>query len=105
MIDRAGWPGTAAELEMVLERAADAITVQSADGALIYANQSAAAAMGFANVDELLATPASEIVHRFAILDESGNELPWSDLPSRRALAGETGPPRIVRFRRRDTGE
>jgi len=28
VIERAGWPGTAAELEMVLERAADAFTVQ-----------------------------------------------------------------------------
>ena len=105
MIDRAGWPGTAAELEMVLERAADAITVQREDGELIYANRAAAAAMGFDSPEQLLTTPASEILDRFAILDESGKELPWSDLPSRRALAGETGPPRIVRFRRRDDGE
>lgn len=105
MIDRAGWPGTAAELEMVLERAADAITVQGPDGELVYANHSAAEAMGFASAAELLMTPASDLLDRFAILDESGNELPWSDLPSRRALAGESGPPRIVRFRRRDNGE
>jgi PAS domain S-box-containing protein len=105
VIDRAGWPGTAAELEMVLERAADAITVQGPDGELVYANHSAAEAMGFASAAELLMTPASDLLDRFAILDESGNELPWSDLPSRRALAGESGPPRIVRFRRRDNGE
>jgi PAS domain S-box-containing protein len=105
VIDRAGWPGTAAELEMVLERAADAITVQGPDGELVYATHSAAEAMGFANAAELLATPASDLLDRFAILDESGKELPWSDLPSRRALAGESGPPRIVRFRRRDSGE
>jgi PAS domain S-box-containing protein len=104
VIERAGWPGTAAELEMVLERAADAITVQGPDGQLLYANQSAATTMGFESATELLATPLPGLVERFELLAEDGSELPWSDLPSRRALAGEAGPPSVVRFRRRASG-
>jgi PAS domain S-box-containing protein len=104
VIERAGWPGTAEELETILERAANAITVQGPDGQLVYANQAAAATMGFADAAELLSTPLTGLQERFELLDEAGDHLPWTDLPSRRALAGETGPPRIVRFRRRDTG-
>ena len=105
MIERAGWPGTAADLEMVLERAANAITVQALDGEVLYANRSAAAAMGFDSPTELATTPLADVLERFELLDEDGNELPWSDLPSRRAFEGETGPPSVVRFRRRDTGQ
>jgi PAS domain S-box-containing protein len=105
VIDRAGWPGTAAELEMVLESAADAITVQGPDGQLVYANRAAAETMGFDSATDLLATPLSRVLDHFELLDEAGNELPWTDLPSRRALAGETGTPRVVRFRRRDNGK
>lgn len=105
MIDRAGWPGTAAELEMVLESAADAITVQGPDGQLVYANRAAAETMGFDSATDLLATPLSRVLDHFELLDEAGNELPWTDLPSRRALAGETVTPRVVRFRRRDNGK
>jgi PAS domain S-box-containing protein len=104
VIDRGGWPGTAADLETVLERAADAITVQGPDGQLLYANHSAAMTMGFETATELLRTPFPRLVERFELLAEDGSELPWSALPSRRALAGETGPPSVVRFRRRDSG-
>ena len=97
MIDRAGWPGTAEELEMVLERAADAITVQGPDGQLVYANRSAAETMGFESAADLLSTPLTALIDHFELLDEMGNALPWTDLPSRRALTGEIVPPRIVR--------
>jgi PAS domain S-box-containing protein len=90
---------------MVLERAADAITVQGPDGQLLYANHSAATTMGFESATELLTTPLPRVLERFELVDEDGSPLPWSELPSRRALAGETGPPSIVRFRRRDNGQ
>lgn len=95
----ARWPGTARELALVLDRAADAITVQGPDGHLIYANEAAARIMGFDTPAQLLTTPLPEVMQRFELLDERGNPLPLEALPSRRALAGETGPASVVRFR------
>jgi PAS domain S-box-containing protein len=104
-IERARWPGTATQLEIVLEQAADAITVQGSDGQLVYANRSAARTLGYATPAELLATPLLRIMDRFELLDERGEPLPLTALPSRRALGGETPPAAVVRFRSRDTGE
>jgi len=101
----ARWPGTPAELETVVRRAADAITVQGPDGALLFANDAAAATMGFADADELLRTPLAQVLDRFELVDDAGAPLPLSALPSRRALAGEAGPPTVVRFRVRATGQ
>ena len=92
------FPGHA-ELEMVLMRAADAITVQSSDGSLVYANLAAARTLGFDSPEALLATPIREVMGRFELLDEEGSPLPVDQLPSRRALAGQSGEPSVVRFR------
>ena len=91
-------PGQA-ELETVLLHAADAITVQAPDGSLVYANLAAARTLGFESPEALLATPIREVMSRFELLDEEGHPLPLDALPSRRALAGGTGPPSVVRFR------
>ncbi len=91
-------PGQAG-LETVLLHAADAITVQAPDGSLVYANLAAARTMGFESPEALLATPIREVMSQFELLDEDGRPLPLDELPSRRALAGGSGPPGIVRFR------
>ena len=92
------FPGQA-ELEMVLMQAADAITVQASDGSLVYANLAAARTLGFESPEALLATPIREVMSRFELLDEEGSPLPVDQLPSRRALAGQSGEPSVVRFR------
>jgi PAS domain S-box-containing protein len=89
------------QLEAVLRHAADAITVQRPDGTLAYANLAAARALGYESPEELLATPLREVMSRFELLDEDGQPLPPDRLPGRRALAGETGSPQVVRFRSR----
>ena len=56
--EAAGWPRSPADLEEVLRYAGDAITVQGPDGSLLYANQAAAAQMGFDDPSELVDHPA-----------------------------------------------
>ena len=92
------FPGQS-ELELVLRHAADAITVQASDGSLVYANLAAARTLGFDSPETLLATPIREVMSRYELLDEEGSPLSLERLPGRRALAGPSGPPSVVRFR------
>ncbi|TML36963.1 MAG: GAF domain-containing protein [Actinobacteria bacterium] len=90
------------ELQAILDGVADAVTAQRPDGELVYANDAAVRTLGFSSVDELLATPVSEVTARFEFLDEDGNRVPIEALPGRRALSGERSPePLLGRFRRR----
>jgi PAS domain S-box-containing protein len=92
-------------LATILDHVADGVTVQAPGGRLIYANTAAALALGFASPAELLAAPLSEILGRFALFDEAGEPLPLSQLPGRRALAGEAEPSVTIRFHNVATGE
>ena len=99
------WRPATAELQAVLLHAADAITVQRPDGTLAYANLAAARALGYDSPADVLATPLRELMSRFELLDEDGAPMTADRLPGRRAMAGETGPPQVVRFRMRETGD
>ena len=91
--------------ESILRGVPEGITVQSDDGRLVYANDAAARAMGFADAAALLATPVRETMERFEILDTQLSPLPFDRLPGRRALAGEEAPMELVAYRTRETGE
>ncbi len=99
------WRPATAELEAILLHAADAITVQRPDGTLAYANLAAARSLGFESPAELLATPLRDVMSRYELLDEDGAPMNVERLPSRRAMAGATGPPEVVRFRTVATGD
>ena len=94
-----------AQMSAALGSLAEAVTVQDADGALVYANEAAARALGFDSPDELLATSPLEIVGRFESFNEDGSPLRMEQLPGRLVLAGERPEPLVVRSIRRDTGE
>ena len=94
-----------AQLEAILRGVADAVTAQAPDGRLLFANDAAAASLGFASPAELMSAPIATILGRFEILQEDGRPFPPEALPGRRALAGEEGAESLVRFRVRDTGE
>ena len=83
----------------------EAVTIQDADGSLLYANEAAAKALGFASPEELLATPPREIIDAWEGRHEDGRPLRTEDLPGRRVLAGETPEPLLLRARHRQTGE
>src|SRR5438094_217345 len=59
----------------------------------------AARITGFASADEMRATPAAEIAHRFEMLNEAGQPFPSDQLPGCRALLGEPSPSVLLRYR------
>ena len=104
--------GLFAELEAVegrlttaLDSLAEAITIQDETGALVYANDAAAAALGFASGAQLLATPLREIVDAYDSFHEDGSPLRMDELPGRQVLEGRTPEPLLVRAVNRRTGE
>ena len=76
------------ELEAILRQVADGITVQDADGSLVYANDAAAKLIGFATAGQLIGTPVAEVLSRFDMFDEHGRPFPLERLPGRLALSG-----------------
>jgi PAS domain S-box-containing protein len=93
------------DLEAIVEGVADAVTAQSPDGRLVYANDAAVRLLGYASAAELLAAPLTEIRDRFEMLDDDGRQIPLDRLPGRRALAGERPPPLTVRYRHHESDE
>ena len=92
-------------LTTALGTLAEAVTIQDDRGALVYANDAAAMALGFASAEELLATPPRQIVDAYESFNEDGSPLRLEQLPARRLMAGETPGPLVVRAINRRTGE
>ena len=91
---------------VVVHTLAEAVTMNDADGRLVYANRAAVELLGFADLDELLTTDPLDVMDRFAVYDEAGRPVGLADLPSERLLAGEPDPgPLLVRNVIRATGE
>jgi PAS domain S-box-containing protein len=93
--DRLGW---------ILEAIDAGITVQDAQLRLVFANQEAAELCGWSSPEEMLAASPEASLDRFEIINESGAPLDPSELPGRRALAGERPEPLVVGFRDRRSG-
>ena len=92
-----------ADFEAILKQVADGITVQDADGALVYANDAAAMLAGFGSAAEFLAAPIAEVMRRFEMIDEDGNPFPIERLPGRLALQGVASE-QVIRYRETATG-
>jgi PAS domain S-box-containing protein len=88
----------------ILEVLGEAVTVQTADGRMVYANTAAARLVGCATPEELLSTAATELTERFEITDADGHPVSYEDLPGVRLLAGLDAPPLLTRSRHRATG-
>jgi PAS domain S-box-containing protein len=93
------------QLQAILSGVADAVTAQAPDGRLLFANDAALELLGFESFEELQSAPGSWIEDRFEILDEHNEPIDITQLPGRRALAGEEEAVDVVRFRLRATGE
>ena len=93
-----------ARLSAALGSLAEAVTVQDTTGTLVYANDAAAALLGFDSAEELLATPPGQIVDRYASFTEDGRPLRIDDLPGRRVLAGKDPGSLVLRTVNRATG-
>jgi PAS domain-containing protein len=93
------------ELRVMLDNVADAITVQSPDHKLIYANDAAARYYNIPRGQALDEFSAVEYLRRFDATDDVGRPLDLARLPGRLALAGLDPEPVIVRSRDLQTGE
>ena len=93
------------QLEAILRGVADAVTAQAPDGRLLFANDAAAASMGFDSPEALMNASPATIMERYDIVDERGEPFPLEALPGRRALGGEDNAETVVRFRVKETGE
>ena len=93
------------ELRVMLDGVADAITVQSPDYRLIYANAAASALYGIPHGRDLEDFSAEEFVQRFELLDETGAPLEMKQFPGRLALAGLDPDPVTLRALDRVTGQ
>jgi PAS domain S-box-containing protein len=89
---------------VILNGVADAVTVQRADGKVVYANDAAARSLGFASSEEMSLASPSDLVDRYQLFDEGGSDFPLDRLPGRLALSGEEPAPALVRYREAATG-
>lgn len=91
------------DLVSILNAVSDAITVQVPDGALVWANNAAAALLEYPSPAELVAAPETDIAARFMLLDEYGEPFPAERLPGRLALQGKRAPETLLKWRSRDS--
>jgi serine phosphatase RsbU (regulator of sigma subunit)/PAS domain-containing protein len=95
-----------AQIQGVLGVLAEAVTVQNAAGELVYANAAAARLMGLKDEGELLELGAAAAWTGWDVRDGRGDRIDPSNLPGRRALAGDPSPePLLMRVTHRATGE
>lgn len=91
------------QLELITTGSADGITIQDADGRVVYANLAAARLSGFDTVEEFL-RDAAKYADRWEVFDEHGNPFEGAQFPGRRALLGEPNPEALMLVRDRKTG-
>jgi PAS domain S-box-containing protein len=93
------------QLEAIVRGVADGITVQAADGSLVFANEAGARFAGYESLEEFVSTPIATITSRFELFDEDGAPLTTAELPGRIALAEGRESERVIQYRIRATGE
>ena len=86
-------------LEHVLEALREGVLVVDAAGRRVYANAEAARLTGYPSAAALVSAPPEEAAARFEIRDSAGRPLRATDLPGRRAFAGEDAEAMLIRFR------
>jgi PAS domain S-box-containing protein len=91
-------------LERILGVLGEAVTVHDQKGRIVYANQAAARLLGAASVEEVLATPPTELAGRFSISREDGTPVTLEDLPGYRVFSGETASTLVTRSVHLSTG-
>ncbi len=83
---------------LLVHNLAEAVTMNDADGRLVYVNPAAVALLGAGSAEELVRADPCEIMELYSVFDEHGRPLALADLPSERLLAGEADPaPLLVR--------
>ncbi len=89
----------------VVELLAEAVTVRSAEGEIVYANRAALAHLGFESMDELRTRSSQAIMDDYLVADEHGQPLTMDDVPSVRLMSGRAVTPLLMRTVHRVTGD
>jgi PAS domain S-box-containing protein len=97
--------GDAALFTELVELLAEAVTVRSAEGGIVYANRAALAHLGFESMDELRARSSQSIMDDYLVEDEHGRPLTLDDVPSMRMMHGRVAEPTLMRTVHRVTGD
>lgn len=103
-LDNAGLSSEVEALEAQLSAGpgslAEAVTIQDRQGRLVYANEAAERALGFATTEELLATPPQEIVDAYdsfhGVVDAVGEAGRFGERRLAEALRGARGATGVV---------
>ena len=93
------------ELETILMAIADAVTVQMANGTVVYANQASAEMNGYATVNDMLSASITQMQAVVEIVDENENPFPFTSLPRYRAFAEGVTSDTVVRINNKKTGK
>jgi PAS domain S-box-containing protein len=89
--------GLEQRLEAILIGLAEAVTVIDREGRTVFANRAAVQLLGADSIEELTQAQPGEIMDRFVVLSEDGEELSLEDMPAHRLLRGEQPQPLLVR--------
>ena len=92
------------QMEAVVGPLAEAVTIRSLDGRLVYANQAALESMNLSSQDELLSRSTRSLMADHIVSDEHGDPLGVDALPSVRLLRGEEPKPLLMRVIDRSDG-
>ncbi|MFL5824928.1 MAG: GAF domain-containing protein, partial [Thermoleophilaceae bacterium] len=84
-------------LDAVVSELAEAVTVQDANGRVIYANQAAAELMGYAAPEAMMRDDPDDMIARYELRHEDGTPVAAEELPGRNLIQG--GPATALLFR------
>jgi PAS domain S-box-containing protein len=92
-------------LEVILDGVGDGVTVEDRSGRIVFANDAAAHAAGFASSRALALAPRAIVLEAFDVFDDRGQPFDPATLPAKRALEGIETEPLFVRVRNRATAD
>ena len=95
---------TRRRLERILRALAEAITVTTPEGRIVYANDAAARLLGAGSLEEVLASDPGEYAQHFIVTHEDGTPVAVDEYPGRRLFAGKEAPPLLMRLIHRKSG-
>jgi PAS domain S-box-containing protein len=92
-------------LQAILVNLAEAITLTDHEDRIVFANHAAAELLGAGTPEDLLDVRQGDLMRRYLLTDERGEELTVEDMPRRRLFAGEAPEPLLFKRVDRETGE
>ncbi|TMK24026.1 MAG: PAS domain S-box protein, partial [Actinobacteria bacterium] len=97
--------GTEERLAVIVDALGEAVTIRGPDDHLIHANRAALDRLGLSSVEELREADPRTLMAGWETFGDGGGEVRMEDLPSVRALRGESPEPLMMRYVHRGTGE